>query len=187
MRTSISKTFLATTIFCLGGALTTQYALAQKSDTAGAAKASAADMKFAREAAMGGMMEVELGKVATQKASTDKVKQFGQKMVDDHSKANDELKSTAAKNNITLPGDLDAKHKAIVDKYSAMSGTAFDRAYMRDMVKDHTTDVAEFQKEANSGSNPDLKTFAGSTLPTLQEHLKMAKDTNSSLTSTSSR
>jgi len=146
---------------------------------------SAADSKFAMNAAQGGMMEVELGKVAVKNASSDKVKQFGQRMIDDHSKAGDELKSVASKENITLPTELDAKHKAMVDKMSAMSGTAFDRAYMNDMVKDHQQDVAEFQKEANSGSNADLKAFAGKTLPTLQEHLKLAQDTNASLSSTS--
>jgi putative membrane protein len=156
-------------------------------NTGAAAKTSSADMKFAKEAAMGGMLEVELGKTAVKNASSDKVKEFGQRMVTDHSKANEELKSIAAKDNITLPTELDAKHKAMVDKYSAMSGTAFDRAYMRDMVKDHQMDVADFQKEANSGSNYDLKNWAGKTLPTLQEHLRIAKETDSSLSSTSKK
>lgn len=163
--------------------------LAQKSDDAthfnGTAKT--ADTRFAREAAMGGMMEVELGKVAVQKASSDKVKQFGQRMIDDHTKAGDQLKEIAAKDNITLPSELDARHKAIVDRFSNMSGTSFDRAYMRDMVKDHQTDVADFQKEANNGSNPDLKSFATMTLPTLQEHLRIARETDNSLGVTSSR
>jgi putative membrane protein len=141
----------------------------------------APDARFAREAAMGGMLEVELGKVAVQKASSDRVKQFGQRMVDDHSKANDELKSIAAKENITLPTELDAKHKAMVDRFSNMSGSAFDRAYMRDMVRDHETDIADFQRESNSGANNDLKTWATTTLPTLQEHLRIAKDDESAL------
>lgn len=166
----------AAIIFASSGSL-----IAQKStDTK-----SAADAKFAREAAIGGMEEVELGKVAVQKASNDKVKEFGQRMIDDHSKAGKELKSVAAKNNIVLPAELDAKHKAMVDKYSSMSGAAFDRAYMRDMVKDHTSDVADFQKEANNGTDQGLKTFAATTLPTLQEHLRIAKETENSLSSTS--
>jgi putative membrane protein len=147
---------------------------------------SSADTKFAREAAVGGMAEVALGKVAISKASNDAVKQFGQRMIDDHGKAGDELKSIAAKHNLAIPDELDAKHKAMVDKYSGMSGAAFDRAYMRDMVQDHEQDIAEFQKEANSGSNADLKNWAGTTLPTLQEHLRKAKEAQNAL-ETSSR
>lgn len=147
-------------------------------------KTSAADMKFAKEAAVGGLEEVELGKLAVSKGQSDKVKQFGQRMIDDHTKANEQLKTVAAKNNITLPTELDAKHKAVVDRFSSLSGgAAFDKAYMQDMVKDHNMDIAEFQKEASSGQNTDLKGFAGQTLPTLQDHLKMAKEGNSSLMS----
>lgn len=144
---------------------------------------SNADTKFATEAALGGMLEVEMGKVATQKASDEKVKQFGQRMVDDHTKANDDLKSIAAKNSMTLPTELDAKHKATLDRFSAMSGAAFDKAYVQDMIKDHQKDIADFQKEANSGSNDDLKSFASKTLPTLQDHLKMIQETNASMRS----
>jgi len=140
-------------------------------------KVSATDTRFAREAAMGGMEEVELGKIAVQNSSNDQVKQFGQRMIDDHSKAGDELKGIASKKNITLPSELDAKHKGAVNKYSNMKGADFDRAYMKDMVKDHETDVAEFQKEANGGSDKDIQGFASHTLPTLQDHLRMARDT----------
>ena len=171
-----NKTLLATAIACVAGGTM----IAQSSGGT-----SASDTKFAKEAAEGGMTEVELGKVAVKNASSDKVKQFGQKMIDDHSKAGDELKSVAAKNNITLPTELDAKHKAMVDKMAAMTGTQFDRAYMKDMVKDHTMDVADFQKEANNGSNADFKSFAGKALPTLQQHLTMAQETESSLNATS--
>jgi len=172
-------------LFVMSGAL----AVAQKNDDAGnfngTGTPKAGDTRFAREAAMGGMMEVDLGKLAVQKASSDRVKQFGQRMVDDHSKAGDDLKGIAAKDNLILPSELDARHKAIVDRFSNLSGTAFDRVYMRDMVKDHQTDVADFQREANSGSNADLKTFATKTLPTLQEHLRIARETDDSLGATS--
>jgi putative membrane protein len=139
---------------------------------------SASDVRFAKEAAIGGMEEVELGKLATQKGQNDKVKQFGQRMIDDHTKAGDQLKAIASKHNITLPAALDAKHQATVDKFSKMSGSEFDRAYMKDMVKDHQKDIAEFQKQADNGSNSDLKNFASSTLPTLQEHLRLAQEAN---------
>ncbi len=122
-----------------------------------AQSSQSADNKFAREAATGGMEEVELGKVAVRNASNDKVKAFGQRMIDDHSKANDELKMVASKNNITLPTSLDAKQKAEVDHFSAMSGPAFDRAYMRDMVRDHEKDIAAFEHESSKWHEPRFK------------------------------
>ncbi|HVZ24304.1 MAG TPA: DUF4142 domain-containing protein, partial [Vicinamibacterales bacterium] len=130
-----------------------------------------------KEAAIGGMTEVELGNLAKEKASSDDVKQFGDRMVTDHSKANDELKSWASSNNVTLPTELDAKHKAVRDRLSKLSGAAFDKAYMRDMVQDHKEDVAKFKHESTAAHNPDLKAWAGQTLPTLQDHLKLAQDT----------
>ena len=146
-----------------------------------AGKVSAADTKFAKEAASGGLLEVELGRLATQKATSDKVKTFGQRMADDHGKANDELKAIASKDGITLPTQMDAKDRATVNKLSNMSGEAFERAYMRDMVADHQHDLAAFQKESTSGSNMDLKNWAATTMPTLQEHLRLAKDAEASL------
>jgi putative membrane protein len=161
-------------------------ALAQKTDDATHPNGSSSDMRFARDAAVGGMTEVQLGQIAVQKATNEKVKAFGQRMVDDHSKAGDQLKGIAAKDNLTLPSDLDAKHKAAVDKFSHMSsGPAFDRAYMRDMVRDHQTDIAAFEKEANNGQNTDLKNWASQTLPTLREHLRLAEDAEKALGITS--
>ena len=137
--------------------------------------AKADDKKFVKEAALGGMTEVELGKVATQKGASDGVKQFGQKMVDDHTKANDQLKEIASKDNLEIPVSLDPKHQARIDKMSKLSGPEFDKAYIKDQLKDHEQDVSEFQKEAQNGTDPNVKQFAASTLPTLQEHLNMVK------------
>lgn len=131
------------------------------------------DMKFAMEAAVGGMEEVELGRIAAQKGATDEVRQFGQKMVDDHSKANQDLMQVASSKGWTLPASLDAKHQADVGKMSSLSGEAFDRAYVKMMVSDHKKDVGEFQKESTRGADADIKSFATRTLPTLQEHLQM--------------
>jgi len=122
------------------------------------------------------MAEVELGKLAAQKAASDAVKQFGQKMVDDHTKANDQLKQVAGKENITIPDSLDSKHQSRIDKLSKLSGPDFDRAYIKDQVKDHKQDVSEFKTEADSGSDPNIKQFASNTLPILEQHLTMAKD-----------
>ena len=135
-----------------------------------------ATKNFVLKAAKGGLAEVEFGRLAAEKASDPDVKQFGQKMVDDHSKANDELKSIAQQKGITLPTELDAKDKRTRDHLAKLSGAAFDRAYMSDMVKDHTKDVADFRKESKSGKDSDVKAFAGKTLPTLEEHLKLARE-----------
>src|ERR1700686_1981955 len=140
---------------------------ASKSTTAASAtsksstRSATPDVHFAKEAAQGGMAEVKLGQLAQEKGSSDTVKTFGKRMVDDHSKAGDKLKEVASHESITLPSDLSAKDQA---------------AYARDMVKDHETDVAAFQKEANAGKNDSLKSFASETLPTLQDHLKQAKE-----------
>src|ERR1041385_7579353 len=120
------------------------------SSASGSSQLSAADQTFVKKAAQGGMAEVELGKLATQKASSEDVKKFGQRMVDDHTKANDQLKQIAGNKGIDVPSQLSAKDKATKDRLSKLSGKSFDRAYMADMVRDHTMDVGEFQKE---GSN----------------------------------
>jgi putative membrane protein len=136
---------------------------------------SSQDRNFLMDAAMGGMMEVELGKLAVQNGATDAVKQFGQRMVDDHSKANTELMSLASSKGVTLATELDAKHKDHVTKLSGRTGAEFDREYVKMMVSDHNKDVSEFEKQSRKGADPDLKAFASRTLPTLQEHLQMAK------------
>jgi putative membrane protein len=140
-----------------------------------------ADMAFAQKAAQGGMAEVKLGQLAVRNGASDQVKQFGQRMVDDHSKAGDELKGLASQENLTLPTSVNAKDQATIDRLQNLKGAAFDKAYMRDMVKDHQADIADFQKEANSGADAGLKSFATKTLPTLQEHLRMAKEASQSV------
>lgn len=139
------------------------------------AKLSAKDQKFADEAAIGGMAEVQLAQMAQQKGQSDSVKSLAKMIESDHSKANDELKSLASQNNWTLPTDLDAKHKAVADRLSKLDGAAFDREYSKEMVSDHKKDISDFQKQASGGSNPALKDFASKTVPALQEHLKMAQ------------
>jgi len=135
----------------------------------------AADRMFIQKAAQGGMAEVQLGQLATQKAASQSVKDFGQRMVTDHSQANDKLKSIAAGQGVPEPTSLSAKDQALYDRLSGLSGTAFDRVYMRAMVKDHTQDVAEFQKESATGRDQAVQSFASATLPTLEEHLRLAK------------
>jgi putative membrane protein len=165
-----------TALLLAGCPLCAQQDSSQHMDTGTKQMMTSGDTAFAMKAAQGGMAEVKLGQLAVDKASNPDVKAFGQRMIDDHTKANDQLKSIASNQNMTLPTDLNAKDQAEYDKLSKLSGAEFDKAYMRNMVKDHEMDIKEFQKEANSGKDPQLKSFASSTLPILQTHLQMARD-----------
>ena len=152
----------------------------QKPATASSSHA-AGDSSFAMKAAQANMAEVELGKLAQQKAMSDEVKKFGQMMVDDHSKALDELKTAAGSKNITWPTTLDAEHKKLSDRLSKLSGAAFDREYMQAMVDGHKKVAADLRKESQSGSDSELKAWAGKTLPTVEAHLKQAETINKSV------
>jgi len=97
-------------------------------------------------------------------------------MIEDHSRANDELKAIATRKSIALPPDMNADQKATMDKLSKLSGADFDKEYMADMVKDHEADAKEFENQANKGTDTDFKAFAAKTLPMIQRHLQMARD-----------
>jgi putative membrane protein len=131
---------------------------------------------FVKEAAEGSATEVALGKLAQEKGSSDAVKQFGKRMVDDHSKATEELKQAAAMAQIEVPSETPKKARKAQDKLSKLSGADFDRAYTKMMVSDHKGDVKAFEREARNGAVPAVKNFAAKTLPTLQEHLKLAEE-----------
>lgn len=173
-----------TPVFCAGLALPvclTAQDTSTQMDSGSHKMMKSADTSFAMKAAQGGLAEVKLGQLASEKGSSPDVKAFGQQMVDDHTKANDELKTVAQGQNMTLPTDLNPKDQALYTKLQAMSGTQFDHAYVKAMVKDHEEDVKEFQKEANGGANPQIKDFASKTLPVLQSHLDKIKTVQSSL------
>jgi Predicted outer membrane protein len=142
---------------------------------------AAGDSSFAMKAAQANMAEVELGKLAQQKAMSEDVKKFGQMMVEDHTKALDDLKSAAASKNVTWPTTLDAEHKKLSDKLSKLSGAAFDREYMQAMVDGHKKVAADLRKESQSGSDSELKAWASKTLPTVEAHLKQAETINKSV------
>jgi putative membrane protein len=144
--------------------------------TAKVAVKTISDADFVKAAAEGGLAEVKLGQLAEDKAQTQAIKDFAKRMLTDHTKAGDDLKTIASKENITLPAQLDAKDQAVYDRLSKLSGKAFDRAYARDMVRDHLTDVAEFRHEASDGKDSSVKSFASATLPTLEDHLKQARE-----------
>uniref|UniRef100_F4CBR8 Outer membrane protein-like protein n=1 Tax=Sphingobacterium sp. (strain 21) TaxID=743722 RepID=F4CBR8_SPHS2 len=129
------------------------------------------DAKFATEAASGGLAEVELGKLAEQKASDAKVKEFGAMMVKDHSKANEELKALAAKKNIALPAAPAEEKQKKMQEISAKTGADFDKAYVEEMLADHKKDVTLFEEASNKVQDPEMKQFIDKTLPVLRTHL----------------
>lgn len=135
------------------------------------------DKEFVSKAGMGGLAEVQMGSLAVAKATNADVKAFGQRMVNDHSKANAELAQLAATKGLALPAELGGEHKAAYDHLNSLSGAEFDKAYMKHMVEDHEKDVAEFDKASTSATDSDVKAWAGKTLPTLKEHLEQAKTT----------
>jgi putative membrane protein len=126
---------------------------------------------FAVAAANGGMMEVELGKVAEEKGVNQRVKDFGAMMVKDHSAADDHLKSIASMLNITLPDSVSDDTRKEIDKLKMKKGRDFDKAYVDMMLDDHKKDIAEFRKCADNCSDSSIKSFASVTLPVLEKHL----------------
>ena len=131
------------------------------------------DKAFVRNALQGGMAEVQLGQLALQKSNNDDVKQFAQRMVDDHTKLGDEMKQVAQQMNVKPPDALSGKDKSTIAKLQALNGDAFDKAYIKDMVKDHEKDQKEFKQEAQSASNPALKQAAAQAEQVISQHLQM--------------
>lgn len=148
---------------------------AQSSPATAEAQTRGSDVQFVKNAAEGGMAEVKLGELATHNGDNTTVKDFGKRMINDHTAANDKLKAIASKDGITVPSDLSARDRATYERLSKLQGAAFDKAYARLMVKDHQEDIAEFKHEANSDTNREVKMFASDTLPTLEEHFRLAQ------------
>ncbi|HEX8246954.1 MAG TPA: DUF4142 domain-containing protein [Pyrinomonadaceae bacterium] len=143
--------------------------------------AAMTDKDFMNEAAVGGMAEVELGRVAASKAQNADVKKFAQTMIADHTKANGELKTLATGKGATLPVELDAGHKSTMTQLQGLSGADFDRAYIAGQLADHEKTVKLFQAQAQSGTDADIKAFAAKNLPTLQMHLEMVRNLNNKM------
>jgi putative membrane protein len=136
---------------------------------------SAADKSFAMTAAQGGLAEVQDGQLAAQRATSPQVKQFAQHMVTDHSQANDELQQIAQQENLNLPTQPSARQGSEDRRLNALSGSAFDGAYVHDQIQAHQQTIAVFQREAQSGHDPALKSFAQKYLPIIRQHLQMAQ------------
>ena len=154
-----------------------------KTGSQGMGEPAAPSTAFLKSAAQGGMAEVELAKLATSKASRDDVKALAQTIQQDHEKANAELKDLASSKKLTLPDSVSAQQKATVDRLGKLTGVAFDKAYVDDMVKDHQKDIAEFKKHEKD-SDPDVSAFVTKTLPTLQDHLAKAEAVQKAIRST---
>jgi putative membrane protein len=149
---------------------------------AGEAELAAQDLAFAKKAAEGGLMEVQLGELAQQQAKGEQVVEFGQRMVQDHGQANEKLRAIAEEKGIQLPQELPEDAQQKYEELQQLSDAEFDQAYMDEMVKDHEKDIELFEQQADAGQDPDLRAFAEETLPTLREHLELAKEVQSQVT-----
>lgn len=142
---------------------------------------TSSDFKFVKDATRGGMEEVQLGELAKQKAGSPSVREFGERMITDHQKANDQLKQIVQKKDALIPTSLSHHETSRLEHLQKLSGADFDQAYISDMVRDHKKDVKEFEKATKNLSDPELKAFAEKTLPTLQEHLRQAENLQTQL------
>ena len=138
--------------------------------------AQSADQPFVTKLAGVGMAEVELGTLAKDKASSREVKAFAQRMIDEHTKAGNELKAVADRKHLTWPAALPADAIALKDRLSKLSGAAFDRAYIDAMVDGHRAALTDVRAEAQSGADPDVKAWAAKASSTVQAHLTHAQD-----------
>ena len=139
------------------------------------------DYKFVRDAAQGGLLEVKLGELAKEKGTIQSVKEFGDRMVKDHGKANEELKQLATQKGATLPDQLSRREEREWEHMQKLTGKDFDKAYADHMIKDHKKDIKEFQDAARDCQDAEVKAFAQKTLPTLQQHEQLAQQMESSV------
>ena len=134
------------------------------------------DQEFYEEAAQSGLAEVELGKLAQEKARSPEVKAFGAMMVKDHTAANEKLKALAAQKGVKLPTKPGLEHTATKAKLEVLSGETFDKSYVKGMVDDHEDDIEDFEEQVREGKDADAKAFATATLPTLRTHLQHIRE-----------
>jgi putative membrane protein len=165
IRRSLAVTLVAMAV-CLGVAA---------GSFAGQRPQASPDQTFIKKAVIGGLAEVQLGKLAVEHAASPDVKQFGRRMVEDHDKTNRELMAVVEPKGLAVPTALDRQPRQAADRLTRLQGPAFDRAYSQAMVKDHEEDVKLFRTEAQRGTDPELKRWAATTLSTLDEHLNLAR------------
>jgi len=151
------------------------------SNMSGMGNTSMEDKHFMKSAMEGDMAEIQLSELALQKSSNDQVKQFAQRMIDDHTKLDAQIKPMATQAGVEAPAELSAKHKAAVAKLQTLSGEQFDREYIKDMVNDHREVDQAFQSEGTAAKSPDLKSAVTQAEPIIAEHLRMAQDLEKSM------
>jgi putative membrane protein len=140
-----------------------------------AGQPSPTDRMFVTKAMQGNMAEVQLGQLTLQKSNNEQVKEFAQRMIDDHTKLNDQMKPVAQQLGVTVPNEVAKNDRKTMAKLQALSGSAYDQAYIRDMVKDHKQDLSEFQMEASSGQDQTVKDAATQGSKVIAQHLQMAQ------------
>jgi putative membrane protein len=133
------------------------------------------DTRFLNDAAQSNLMEEQLGRLVAEKSANASIKQFGQKLVQDHSAANQQLAQIAQNKSVTLPTQLDRRHERAIDRLKALSGNEFDRTFLRDTIRDHERDVREMERESKSGTDSQFKEYASTQLPIIQQHLSQAR------------
>jgi putative membrane protein len=132
---------------------------------------------FVNTAAVSNMFEIETSKAALERATSPDVKTFAQQMIDDHTKASNDLKEAASKAGVgAIPEDLDAKHKSMLQALDKKKGAEFDRSYVQEQRQAHDQAVKLFSTYASNGTQADLKSFAATTLPTLQMHQQHVRE-----------
>lgn len=149
-------------------------------------RANSNDAKFIDKMAVDGTAEVELGKLAEQKSSNPQVKTFAQRLVSDHTKANQQLMSIAQRDGATPPKSADKEHSALQARLAKLNGQAFDRAFVQAQVEDHQKDIRYLQQQAQAVQDPNLKSFIRETLPVMQQHLQMAEQIENQVTGSGS-
>jgi putative membrane protein len=172
---------LAVTLLLSGPALAQHQVAGPQHNAAAQHELSRKDMEFMKNAAIGGMAEVELGKLAQQNGHSPDVKSFGARMVQDHSRANDQLTNMAKERGVQLPQQLDTEHMAMRDRLAKLQGDAFDRGYIKMMVADHDKDLKEFRRQAQTSQDRELKRFARETLAVIEQHDQLAHNIDRSM------
>jgi len=137
---------------------------------------SGTDQQFANTAAQTDMLEAHMGQVAQEKSSNQGIKDFAQMLVTDHTNDYQQLSTIVKKDSGTVPNGLDAARNRMIAPFEKLKGPAFDRRFLQDMVAGHQKAIAEYEREAKDGQNPDLKSYANQALPTLHKHLDTARD-----------
>jgi putative membrane protein len=151
------------------------YSTSSDLNTQNNGKLSRGDANFIREAAQGGLMEVRMGQSAKDHASNGDVKNYGEMLVKDHSKANDKLSQMAGEKGVNLAKDVEPKHTDMIKDFEAKNGADFDRAFIEYAIKDHRKDISKFERASRDLNDSELKAFATETLPTLRNHLAEAE------------